>query len=114
MSSEKKATSANSLNRKACVFPLVPCLCVSVPPWHPLPRRGRNLLLDRRANQIPPFRPRPVVILHVVVPQQILQHKPGVRTPLPDPAIRDNFVIAVHALSPIKLLQSIRRLERPI
>src|SRR4029077_18729572 len=38
-----------------------------------LPRRRRNLLLNRRANQIPPLRPRPVVILHVVVPQQILQ-----------------------------------------
>src|SRR5579862_8314622 len=89
-------------------------LCVSVPPWHSLPRRRRNLLLNRRANQIPPFRPRSVVILHLVVPQQILQHKPGVRTSLPDPAIRDNFVIAVHALRAIQLLQSIRRLERPI
>lgn len=35
------------------------------------------LFLDGRADDVAPFRPRAVVVLHVVVAQQVLEYEPG-------------------------------------
>src|SRR4029077_13722315 len=79
-----------------------------------LPRRGRRLFLDRRAHQVAPLGPRPVVILHVVVAEQVLQHKPRVRAAFSDAAIRNHLARAVDPLRPVELLQRLQRFERAI
>src|SRR5271170_4566122 len=76
-----------------------------------LSARSRRFFLNRRADQIPPLRPRSVVILHPVVTQQILQHEPGMRTALADAAIGDHFIVARDSLALIELLQGVGRLE---
>ena len=48
--------------------------------------------LNRHAHQIPPLRPTAVVIPHVRVAQQILEHKPGVAGALADAAVGDDAV----------------------
>src|ERR1700674_2161706 len=43
-----------------------------------LPGGGRRrFFFDGRAHQIAPLGPRPVIVLHVVVTQQVLQYEPG-------------------------------------
>src|SRR5271167_3485379 len=85
-----------------------------IPPCSALSRRSSNFLINRRSHQIPPLRPRTVVDLHVVVAEQIFQHEPRVRTSLPDPAVRNNLVVARNALPAVELLQRIGRLKRSI
>src|SRR5947209_10014067 len=53
--------------------------------------------LDRGTHQGAVFRPTAVVVLNVLVSQQFLQHEPGVRRTLTDPAVRDGFFRAVQA-----------------
>src|SRR6201993_573813 len=48
--------------------------------------------LDRGTHQGAVFRPTAVVVLNVLVSQQLLQHEPGVRRPLTDPAVRDGLL----------------------
>src|SRR3989440_9033061 len=58
----------------------------------PVPRTRRSALaaeLDRCAHQGAVLGPRTVVVLDVGVPQQLVQHEPGVAGALTDPAVSD-------------------------
>src|SRR6058998_3199659 len=67
----------------------------SLVPW--APQSGGScpdrLLFDRRPDEVAPLRPRPVVVLHVRVPEEVLQDEPRVGRPLPDPAVRDDLLV---------------------
>src|SRR5439155_9953218 len=52
---------------------------------------ARSAQLDRGAHQRAVLGPRPVVVLDVAVPEQLVEGKPGVRGPLADPAVRDDL-----------------------
>src|SRR6266566_4337563 len=51
----------------------------------------RFSLLDRRPHEVPPFRPRAVVVPAVRVAEEVLQDEPRVRRPLADRAVGDDF-----------------------
>src|SRR5215475_12338212 len=74
-------------------------------------RRLCRRIADRRADEIAPFGPRPVVAAHVVEAQEVLQLEPGVRAALADAAIGDDLFAAVDPLASVKLLQLVVVLE---
>src|SRR6185437_8724966 len=76
--------------------------------------RGGRFLLDGGADQVAPFGPRTVVVLHVVIAQQIFQHEPGVGAALSDAAVGDYFAVAVHAFAAVELLQGLGGFERAV
>src|ERR1700730_5156815 len=55
--------------------------------------RRPALLLDRRADDVPPFGPGTVVVADLPVAEEVRQRKPGMATPLADPAVRDHVGI---------------------
>ena len=55
-----------------------------------------DVLLDRHGDHVAPLGPGAVVVLHVVLAEQLVQHEPGVRRALADAAVGDDRV-AVHA-----------------
>ena len=64
-------------------------------PKSELPPRSRNLasldvLLDRDVDHVAPLGPGAVVVLDVVLAEQLVQHEPGVRRALADPAVGDD------------------------
>ena len=64
-----------------------------------MPRPGPlGALLDRHADHAAPLRPRAVVIADVLVPEQVVQHEPGVAGALADAAIGDYRTRTVDAL----------------
>src|SRR5687767_5496029 len=69
------------------------------------------LALHRRADEIPPFRPRPVVVLHIWIAEQVLQHEPGVTRALADAAVRDHLLVARDPLALVKPGQLLVALE---
>src|SRR6266567_7697997 len=71
-------------------------------------------LLDRRTDQIAPLGPRAVVVLHVLEPEQILEHEPRMARALADAAVRDHRPVGCHALARIERLQLLVALERPV
>src|SRR5580693_6754667 len=75
---------------------------------------GAGFVDDGGADQVAPLGPRTVIIAHVVVAQQILQHKPGVRTALADAAISDDFIGARNTFWLIEPLKILERLEGAI
>src|ERR1700730_19401438 len=81
---------------------------------YPSSRRGSNFLLNRRAHQIAPLGPRAIVVAHVFVAKQILEHKPGVRAAFADAAVSDDFLIASDALAGIQLAKRVGGLERAV
>src|SRR4051794_28402214 len=70
--------------------------------------------LDRGAHQGAVFRPTAVVVLYVLVSQQFLQHEPGVRRALTDPAVGDGLLLAVQARLGVQLGQVLIGLERAV
>src|SRR5689334_6982755 len=50
---------------------------------------------DRYADQRTPLGPRTVVVLDVLLTEQLVQHEPGVRGALADPAVRDGVLAEV-------------------
>src|SRR5690349_5294583 len=72
---------------------------------------GLDVLLDRRADQAAPLGPGAVVVADVRVAEQLGQHEPGVRRPLPDPAVGDDRLVGGNALTTVDLLQLAGRLE---
>src|SRR5829696_1280279 len=70
-----------------------------------------DVLLDRHVDEVPPLGPRPVVVLDGVVPEQLVQHEPGVRRALADPAVGDHLFAVRHALALVELAQLVGRLE---
>src|SRR3954471_10163880 len=74
-----------------------------------------HVFLDWHRDHVAPLGPRAVVVLHVAFAQQLVQHEPGVRRALADPAVRDDRLAgAGHALAAVKLAQLVGRLERPV
>ena len=51
--------------------------------------RLSRALLDRHGHHVAPLGPRAVVVAHVVDAEQLVQHEPGVRRALADPAVGD-------------------------
>src|SRR5579862_8734219 len=76
-----------------------------------LSRGGCEFFLDGRAHKIAPFCPRAVVVLDVVIPEQVFQHEPSVRTALANTAVSDHFAAGGDSLALIELLQLIGGLE---
>src|SRR5689334_15747091 len=76
--------------------------------------RSHLWLLHGRADEVAPFGPRAVVVLHVLEPEQMLEHEPREARSLADTAVRDDGGIAGDALIGVKLLQLLHTLERPV
>src|SRR5262245_7527187 len=76
---------------------------------------GRSAsLLHRGANQVAPFGPRAVVVLHVLEAEQVLQDEPREARALADAAVRDHRPIARDALRGIERRQIVVALERAV
>src|SRR4051812_35602 len=67
--------------------------------------RCRNRLLDRHAHHRAPLGPRPVVVADPLIPEQLVEDKPRVARPLPDPAIGDDVLVGRHALRLVQVLE---------
>src|SRR3954451_391149 len=76
-------------------------------------RAGLLAADDRRPHEVAPLRPRAVVVAHLRIPEQVVQHEPGVAGPLPDPAVRDHVVLRREAelvtVDPAQLVGSLER-----
>src|SRR3990172_11617140 len=75
---------------------------------------SRRLPLDGDVHEASILRPRAVVIPHLGIPQEVLQHEPGVRGALADPAIGNDVLVRADAPPLVELLQIIRALEGPV
>src|SRR5918992_4075084 len=58
--------------------------------------------LDRGADEIAPLRPGAVVVLHVRIAEQVLEHEPGVTGALADAAVGDHRPVRRDALALIE------------
>src|SRR5690606_21159504 len=56
------------------------------PPW-------TRLAFDRRPDGAAPLGPGAVVVAHVLEAEQVGEQEPGVRAPLPDPAVGDDLLV---------------------
>src|SRR5882724_440843 len=70
--------------------------------------------LDRRPDQIAPFGPGAVVVLHVLEAEKILHRKPRQARALTDAAVGDDRLVARNPLLGIQRLQLAETLEGPI
>src|SRR3954454_1496876 len=66
---------------------------------------------DRDADQRAVLGPGAVVVLDRLVAQELLEHEPGVRGPLPDPAQRDGLLAVIETGSAVDLAQLVVGLE---
>src|SRR4030081_2679757 len=77
----------------------------------PTTMASNALPLNRDTHHGSPFRPGPVVVPDRRVAEQLVEHEPGVRTALPDPAVRDNGEIGREALALVEAAQQLLRKE---
>src|SRR6202050_1287565 len=71
--------------------------------------------LDRNTDQRTVLGPRAVVVLHVRLAEQFVQHEPGVRGPLADTAVGDGVLAEVEAgLVAVERAEVVVGLERAI
>src|SRR6202041_1256873 len=78
-------------------------------------RSGRGaFFFDGGADEIAPFGPRTIVVLHVVITQQILEHEPGVGTAFADAAVGDDGVLAIDSLAIVERFEGVRGFEGAI
>src|SRR6185437_11085119 len=70
-----------------------------------------DVFLNRHVDQVAPLGPRAVVVLHVVLAEQLVQHEPRVRRALADAAVGDDVVAVEDALARVELAQIVRVLE---
>src|ERR671910_318792 len=80
-------------------------------------RVGSNtsLALYRGAHQVAPLGPRTVIVAHVVVTEEVGEHKPGVRGALPNPAVRYYVLPRAEAgLALVDPTQLVGALEGPV
>src|SRR3954471_9171735 len=75
---------------------------------------GRTSLLDRNVDEVPPLRPRAVVVGHVLVTEQLAQDEPRMRAALADAAVRDHLLVGRHVPPAVELLQLVGALERSV
>src|SRR5436309_2747507 len=74
----------------------------------------RALLLDGGGYQRAPFRPRPVVVAHVLVAEEVRQYEPGVSGALSDAAVGDDVFVRRDTLTLVELRELVGRLEGAI
>src|SRR5689334_6069606 len=72
---------------------------------------GVLALLDRRADQIAPLRPRAIVVAHVGITEQLRQHKPGVRRTLANAAVGKHLFVGADAFATVDGSQLLGGLE---
>ena len=70
--------------------------------------------LDRRADERAVLGPRPVVVAHVAVAEDLGQHEPGVAGALADAAVGDHVLVRRDALAAVDGAQLVYRLERAV
>src|SRR5438876_12220875 len=70
-----------------------------------------RLLLDGRAHQRAPLRPRPIVVAHVLVAEEVRQDEPGVGGALADAAVGDHVFVRRYALALVELRELVRRFK---
>ena len=71
-------------------------------------------LSDWRTDEVSPFGPRAVVVLHIAIADEVFQNEPSMRAAFANAAIGDHFICARDALGLVKLFQSIGKLEGAI
>src|SRR4051812_17722886 len=71
-------------------------------------------LFHRRADQVAPFGPRAVVILHVVEPEQVLHREPRQARALADTAVGDHRLVSGNPFLRVERPQLIEALERAV
>src|SRR5262245_13119118 len=69
---------------------------------------------DRHADQRAVFGPRAVVVAHIVVAEQLLEHEPRVRRALADAAVGDRRLAVVQPGGSVELAQVVVGLERAV
>jgi hypothetical protein len=67
------------------------------------------LLFDRHVHEVPPLRPRAVVVLDLLVAQQLAENEPGVGAALADAAVGGYVLAGGDALRLVELLQLLPR-----
>ena len=79
-----------------------PRRAAGAPPDCDAPATLLDVLLDRDVDQVAPLGPRAVVVLDVVLAEQLVEHEPGVRRALADPAVGDHrLAVLDHALASV-------------
>src|SRR5918996_4065450 len=73
-----------------------------------------GLLLYGHPDEAAVLGPRPVVVAHVVEPEQLLQHKPRMRGALADAAVGDDVLVRSDALGLVQGLELVGGLERAV
>src|SRR4051812_16411585 len=93
----------------------------SAPTWSGGPPRasletywGGSALLNRHVDEVAPLGPRAVVVLDVGLAEQLVEHEPGVRRALADPAVGDDRLAVGDALGAVELLEVRGGLERAV
>src|SRR3990170_7787574 len=69
---------------------------------------------NRHADERAVLGPGAVVVLHVLLAEQLLEHEPGVRGALADAAVRDGVLAPVDAGLGVDLLQLVVVAERSV
>src|SRR3990172_2902320 len=72
---------------------------------------GKPLPLDRDVDHRAPLGPRPVVVAHAGVAEQLVEHEPGVAGALADTAVGDDVLVGRHALALVERAQLLGALE---
>src|SRR5205823_9930918 len=75
---------------------------------------GSSSFLNRRTDKVSPFRPRSIVVLHLLEPEQVLQREPREARSFADAAVRNHRLIARNALRRVQRAQLVEALERPV
>src|SRR3954452_17814729 len=71
-------------------------------------------LLDRHADEAAPFGPAAVVVADSLVAGQLVEHEPGMRRALADPAVRDHVLVRRDALALVQRAKLVGALERAV
>src|SRR5215831_17428503 len=74
---------------------------------------GRRVV-DGHADHRAILGPTAVVVAHVGIAQQFLEHEPGVARPLTNPAVGDDRLLPKDAFTGVELAQLVRALERAV
>src|SRR3954451_18551098 len=89
-------------------------LLTSTPSSERPPTGGEHISgtnLDRDADQRAVLGPRAVVVLHVLLVEDLVQHEPGVRAALTDAAVGDRVLGLVETCVAVELGELVVRLE---
>src|SRR5260370_28846645 len=68
------------------------------------------LLLDGCANQAAPFGPGAIIVTYCRIPEQVVQHEPGMAAALANATIRHHFLLHSNPFAFVQGTEPIRRL----